>query len=242
VRSKNTTPLLVINHRADAIVFEESDPWHPWFIDFVQAQIDDPDERNIMRHINASYQAKIFELLRDHLLIPRTSIIPFAFCSNGVIHPQSLLFIDWFLCRASHAPINEPSAIEKLRVLHAISGAILDQTATLITSHFNRFIYSLYDKEFPLASSGGRGNPSSRQGRRLGHPRCGGHAAGLESAPLSLQTHVVSNGEPSFPVDAAPGVALSAGLPRSSERVRHRDRVRLELARQASAVESARGL
>jgi len=224
------------NHRADAIVFEESDPWHPWFIDFVQAQIDDPDDKNIMRHINASYQAKISELLRDHLLIPRTSIIPFAFCSNGVIHPQSLLFIDWFLCRASHAPINEPAAIEKLRVLHAISGAIVDQTATLITSHFNRFIYSLYDTEFPLALSGARGSLSSRQGRRLGRPRCGGHVAGLDAAPLGLQTHVVSNGEPSLPVDAALGVALPAGPSRSSERVRQRERVRLESARQALAV------
>ena len=224
------------NHRADAIVFEESDPWHPWFIDFVQAQIDDPDERNIMRHINAAYQAKISELLRDHLLIPRTSIIPFAFCSNGLIHPQSLLFIDWFLCRASHAPINEPSAIEKLRVLHAISGAIVDQTATLVTSHFNRFIYSLYDKEFPVVLSGARGSLSTRQGRRLVHPRCGGRSAGLDSAPLGLRTHVVSNGESSFPGDAAPGVALSAGPSRSSERVRQRDRVRLEAARQAQAV------
>jgi hypothetical protein len=31
-------------HRVDAIVIEDTDPFHPRFLDFVQAQIDDLDE------------------------------------------------------------------------------------------------------------------------------------------------------------------------------------------------------
>ena len=52
-----------------------------------------------------------------------------AFSSNGVFHPASLLFIDWFLCRASGVPVCEPHAIDKLRVLQAMmmSAAIVDQ-------------------------------------------------------------------------------------------------------------------
>jgi hypothetical protein len=59
-----------------------------------------------------------------------------AFSSNGVFHHSSLVFIDWFLCRASREPVKEPPAYEKLRVLHAMSASIVDQTATILTIHF----------------------------------------------------------------------------------------------------------
>ena len=44
-----------------------------------------------------------------------------AFSSNGVFHPASLLFIDWFLCHASRVPVCQPPAIDKLRVLQAMT-------------------------------------------------------------------------------------------------------------------------
>ncbi len=104
-------------HSADAIVIEDTDPLHPQFLDFVQAQIDDFDESCLMRHLEAAYQRKISVLVRDHVTIPRSRIIPMAFSSNGVIHPASSLFIDWFLCQASRVPVCEPPAIEMLKVL-----------------------------------------------------------------------------------------------------------------------------
>jgi hypothetical protein len=141
------------NHRADAIVHEDSDPWHPWFIDFVQAQIDNPAPDVVLRHLSRAHDEKINELIRSHIDIPRSSIIPFAFSSNGVLHPSALAFIDWFLCKAARTPINAPPSVEKLKVLHAISKAIVDQTATLITGHFTKFIHHLHSRIFPITSA-----------------------------------------------------------------------------------------
>jgi ribonuclease HI len=141
------------NHRADAIVHEDSDPWHPWFIDFVQARIDNPDPDVVLKHLSQAHAEKINELIRSYIDIPRSSIIPFAFSSNGVIHPAALAFIDWFLCKAARTPINEPPSVEKLKVLHAISKAIVDQTATLITGHFSKFIHYLHSRSFPITSA-----------------------------------------------------------------------------------------
>ena len=210
------------NHRADAVVFEECDPWHPWFIDFVQAQIDDPDERNTMRHVNNAYQRKITELVRDHISIPRTSIIPFAFCSNGVFHPQSLMFLDWFLCRASHAPIDQPPAVEKLRVLQAISSAVVDQTATILSSHFNRFVYLLYERSFPLLLPEEQGRFLPRRGRRQTSFR--GGSCRLSSAEVLVpQTHALSTGNlPAFNLSAPGPLPSSLAAARSSERLRLR--------------------
>jgi hypothetical protein len=132
-------------------VFENSDPFHPWFLDFVQAQVDDPDEERVMRRLNASYQLKISELVRDHIGFPRQSIIPIAFASNGVFHPSSLLFIDWFLCRGSRTPLAEPPSIEKLTVLHAMCSGISDSTSSLLSVHFSQFISHLHHQSvFPL--------------------------------------------------------------------------------------------
>jgi hypothetical protein len=141
------------NHRADAIVYKDSDPWHPWFIDFVQAQIDDPDPDATLRHLSRAHTEKINELVRSHINISRSSIIPFAFSSDRVIHPAALAFIVLFLCKAARTPINVPPSVEKMKVLHAISKAIVDQTATLITGHFSKFIYSLYNRSFTTAAA-----------------------------------------------------------------------------------------
>jgi hypothetical protein len=157
-------------HRVDAIVIEETDPFHPRFLDFVQAQIDDFDESLVMRHIEAAYQRKITVLVRDHVAIPPSHIIPMAFSSNGVIHPTSLLFIDWFLCQASRVPVCEPPAIEKLKVLQAMSSAIVDQSAAILTHHFSKFIHALHVIAFPSGLppvQGYLGNARRHANRRI---------------------------------------------------------------------------
>jgi hypothetical protein len=121
----------------------------------VQAQIDEPDTDRVMRHLNAAYRLKINTLVRSHIGIPLQSIIPMAFASNGVFHPSSLLFVDWFLCRGSHKPLLEPPALEKLKCLHAMTSAIVDSTASILSEHFVKFTHSLHHKSFPCVLSRG---------------------------------------------------------------------------------------
>jgi hypothetical protein len=173
------------DHRVDAIVYEDSDPWHPWFIDFVQAQIDDPDPDSMMTHLSRSHANKIHELVRSHINIPRSSIIPFAFSSNGVIHPAALAFIHWFLCKASRIPINEPASVEKMKVLHAISKAIVDQTATFITGHFSKFIHHLHSCAFPITVA-----LSSIQAPQGGRPQCARQLSPTEPPESSVSDEV----------------------------------------------------
>ena len=67
--------------------------------------------------------------------------VPVVFAASGAFHPSSLVFIDWFLVRASHVPVSEPPFFEKLKVLQAISSAIVDQTASILATHFSKYIY-----------------------------------------------------------------------------------------------------
>ena len=67
--------------------------------------------------------------------------VPVVFAASGAFHPSSLVFIDWFLVRASHVPVSEPPFFEKLKVLQAIRSAIVDQTASILATHFSKYIY-----------------------------------------------------------------------------------------------------
>ena len=137
----------------------------------------------------------------SHIDIPRSSIIPFAFCSNGVIHPAALAFIDLFLCKASRIPINEPPSVEKMKVLHAISKAIVDQTATLISNHFSKFIHSLYNRSFPIAAALSS-TPAPRRGLAW-------HASHSSAEPLT-STSLGGVTGPSLPASRMHSLALPA--------------------------------
>jgi hypothetical protein len=205
------------NHRADAVVFMETDPFHPWFLDFVQAQIDVFDDDRVLDHLNTSHRAKIAALVKDHEGIPRTSIIPMAFASNGVFHQSALAFIDWFLVQAARTPINEPPAFEKLKVLNAMCAAIVDQTAIILTSHFSQFITLLHNQSFPLVLAVAASQPFSQRSSR-------GALGRSQNAALSSQSQPV---EPMPPIHADPGSPATPQstrppLSRSSERIRLR--------------------
>jgi hypothetical protein len=207
------------NCRADAVVFEEADPFHPWFLDFVQAQIDDPRADKIMTNINRAHRAKITEALRNHVHLPRSAIVPMAFAANGVFHPSSLVFIDWFLVRASHSPVSEPPSLEKLRVLQAISSAIVDQTASILTTHFSKFTYALHSREFPCVLSQGASTTvsSRRRLRRLGrcalsdtpHSLVADHT---DPVPAEILTPASSCSRAPLPTAALPKVRMSERL------------------------------
>ena len=139
-----------------------------------------------------------------------------AFASNGVFHPSALAFIDFFLCRASRVPVNEPPALEKLKVLQAMSCAIVDQTATILTSHFSTFTNALHARAFPLVlAMSSRDNPR-RPVRRPSRASC--RNAALNSFSQSTEPALLFDapentsalGPPSTPPQPA----------RSSERLR----------------------
>ena len=215
-------------HRADAIVVEDSLPFQPRFLDFVQAQVEDFDESKIMRHVENAYFRKITALTRDHIGIPRASIVPIAFSSNCVFHPASLLFIDFFLCRASRVPVCEPPAVEKLKIVQAMSSAIVDQSAAILTVHLTKFIHSLHSAAFPLGLplvqrlQGvplGSANPFFSAAQAVGDFQ---GAAGLipnffahSSTPLSSSVSVATSSS-----DAAVRPLVPAILVRSSDRIR----------------------
>jgi hypothetical protein len=214
-------------HRADAVVVEDSLPFQPWFLDFVQAQIEDFDESKVMRHVEAAYFRKISALTRDHVGIPRTSIIPIAFSSNCVIHPASLLFIDFFLCRASRHPVTEPPAIEKLKVVQAMSSAIVDQSAAILTYHFSKFIHSLHASAFPL------GLPSAQTSQRYSRGQIdrpfssacasrGGHSVTDRDSDFIAQSSAPASSVSLADLSsrAAPGPTVPATPVRSSNRIR----------------------
>ena len=220
------------NHRVDAVVFEDSDPFHPWFLDFVQAQIDDPDERQIMRHINDAHHTKIANLVRDHIGIPRQFIIPIAFASNGVFHPSVLLFVDWFLCRAARQPLAEPPSNEKLKMFHAMTKAIVDSTASILSEHFSKFIALLHHQSFPFVLAQGDAEvAASRRGRGAHRSRPAGTLNGrLNDVPppvasfAGLNTHRLI--DPAHSLIPAPPQAPRPDSSRASSRrgaVNYRD-------------------
>jgi hypothetical protein len=206
------------NHRADAVVFEDADSFHPWFLDFVQAQIDNPNDNKVMDHLNRAHQAKISALVRDYGLIPRESVVPMAFASNGVFHPASLAFIDWFLCRASRVPISEPPSIEKLMVLQRMSSAIVDRTATIISSHFYNFITSLHEQSFPLVLASARQAPERLPGRRA--HRVFSQSAASPSQSQHSELTPPSDGPP--PRSASPPAVNPPPAVRASARLREK--------------------
>ena len=125
--------------------------------------------------------------------------------------------------------------MEKLRVLHVMSSAIVDQTATILTIHFSKFINELHMKAFPHvlaegAFSGASARLHTRQGRRPLWQR----AVGGADAVLSSQSqHTPSTHTSHAPLD--PHTSSVGSLPtRSSERLREKFTAR-------RAVESRRG-
>jgi len=135
--------------RCDAILYESDRPHHPWFIDYVQAQVNDPTAARMSKEVDQAHQKKVSELVRAHASVPPSKVIPFAFCASGYIHPATLLFIDRFLCTAASEPLSSAPSGEKLKFWHAVSGAIVEKTAHLLSAHFQRFVNTYHSTLFP---------------------------------------------------------------------------------------------
>ena len=136
--------------RADAIVYSLDRPDLPRFIDFTQAQVNTPGPR-IAAALDTAYHRKISELQATHNAVPLGDIIPFVFCPNGLIHESALLFVEWFICNAGHEHLSKAPSNEKLKILHAIQGAIVEKTASLLSVHFHRHVNTLHSSFFPHA-------------------------------------------------------------------------------------------
>jgi len=203
----------------------------------VQAQIDFPDEKRLLGNITHAYLAKINQYVRDHELLPRSSVIPIAFSSNGVFHPSSLVFIDWFLCRASREPVNEPPVFEKLKVLQAMSFAIVDQTATILTIHFSKFINELHLKAFPhVLAVGACASASSRRHSQRSCQFLVSRREVSTDAVLSSQSQHTRSALSTEPSRDFPACHVVPSLPRRSGRLQERFTAGLAVELRGSAL------
>jgi hypothetical protein len=103
-----------------------------------------------------------------------------------------------------------------LKILQAMSAAIVDQTASVLTTHFAQFIFNLYVREHPfILSPSALGTVSSR--RRLRHGSVP-HSRAVDHdfyAPTEDPTPIV-------PSPPAPSPPFTEARVRSSERIRNR--------------------
>jgi hypothetical protein len=135
--------------RVDAIVHDPSRPDLPRFIDFVQAQVNNPSPDRILNELNAAHVRKFTALQACHSSLPRSNIVPFVFCANGLIHSSTLVFLDWFLRTAPSVALETAPSNEKLKNLHVISSAIAEKTASFLSVHFHRYISAHHTSLFP---------------------------------------------------------------------------------------------
>ena len=135
--------------RCDAIMYEFDRPDQPWFIDYVQAQVNNPAAARVGKEVDNAHQKKITELTNAHPSVPASKVIPFAFSASGYIHPATLLFIDRFICMAASTPLSAAPSGEKLKFWHAVVGATVEKTAYLMSAHFQRFVNNYHTALFP---------------------------------------------------------------------------------------------
>ncbi len=156
-----------------------------------------------------------------------------AFSSNGIFHKSSLVFIDWFLCRASREHVKGPPAHEKLRVLHAMSAAVVDQTATILTIHFSRFLNDLHAKVFPHVLAQGPGVTAPLRHRsRIRRSTLTGGTLQADAMLDSLSQHSSSAAlTPALSQVSAPS------LPVLTPSVRQSERLRMKFTNRGTAVE-----
>lgn len=137
--------------RSDGVLWALHDPLQPWAIDFVQTQTttDKIDVR--LRELDKKYDDKVKIYSDSHPTIPRSRIVPFVFTSDGVLHPKTEEFMDWFICKAASTELQEAPSHEKISFRHAFLSSLQDKTASLITSRFETTLKEAHAAMFPLS-------------------------------------------------------------------------------------------
>jgi hypothetical protein len=80
-------------------------------------------------------------------------IVPFVFTSDGVLHPKTEEFMDWFICKAASTELMEPLSHEKISFRHAFLSSLQDKTAFLITARFETALKEAHASMFPLSQN-----------------------------------------------------------------------------------------
>jgi hypothetical protein len=140
----------VAGRRSDGVLWALNDPMRPWIIDFVQTQTttDKLDAR--LRELDRKYDDKIKIYSDSHPTIPLSRIVPFVFTSDGILHPKTEEFMDWFLCKAASTELMEAPSHEKISFRHAFLSSLQDKTAFLITAQFEATLREAHSNLFPL--------------------------------------------------------------------------------------------
>jgi hypothetical protein len=138
--------------RADGIVWCLNDPMRPWIIDFVQLQTNSADSSTRLRDFDKKYNDKVRTYSDSHPTMPLSRIIPFVFTSDGVLHPKTEEFMDWFICKAASEELREPPSKDKISFRHTFLSALQDKTAFTITSCFETHLKESHAALFPTAN------------------------------------------------------------------------------------------
>jgi hypothetical protein len=137
--------------RADGVLWALNDPMRPWAIDFVQTQTT-TDKLDIrLRDLDKKHNDKVKLYLDSHPTIPPSRIIPFVFTSDGILHPKTEEFMDWFICKAASVELFEPPSHEKVSFRHAFLSSLQDKTSFILTSRFETSLREAHASLFPLA-------------------------------------------------------------------------------------------
>ena len=144
----------VFGRRADGVLWALSDPMRPWVIDFVQTQTTSDKLDIRLRELNKKYDEKVKIYSDSHPTIPLSRIVPFVFTSDGVLHPRTEEFMDWFICKAASTELAEPPSSEKISFRHAFLSSLQDKTAFLITTRFETTLKEAHASLFPLSQTG----------------------------------------------------------------------------------------
>lgn len=120
-------------------------------IDFVQTQTTTNKLEVRLRELDKKYEEKVKIYTDSHPTIPISRIVPFVFTSDGVLHPKTEEFMDWFICKAASTELIEPPSHEKISFRHAFLASLQDKTAFLITSRFEQSLKEIHATLFPHA-------------------------------------------------------------------------------------------
>lgn len=153
ITSHPTGDIPTSGRHADGILWFLNDPMRPWVVDFVQTQTTSSDATIRLRDLERKHNDKLRTYADSHPTIPLSRIVPFAFTSDGIIHPKADEFMNRFICKAASEELMEPPSKEQISFRHTFMAALQDKTASCIASSFESHLRDTHAALFPLHSA-----------------------------------------------------------------------------------------
>ena len=149
-----------LGKRADAVIFHECDPLHPYVLDVVSilrassrpgGNVSSLVDSELGPMLDLAYKHKQDTYSGSHR-IPLTKIIPIVVGRSGMIHPSTLSFFDFFICNAHSPPLSEAPTRDRLSLLHVVMNALQDTVALSFRMAYEKECRRQALASFPLVS------------------------------------------------------------------------------------------